>query len=421
MAANDTIPVPEARIARFERMAFGMFIHWGLYSQLGRGEWVMHREQIPKEEYAKLKDTFTAADFDGRAIARTAREAGMKYITLTTRHHEGFSLYDTRGLSDFDAPHSPAGRDLIAEFVDGCRAEGIVPFFYHTTLDWRWQSHSCDESAFNEYLDYLHASVEVLCTHYGDIGGLWFDGDWSRRTADWKHDRLYGMIRRLQPEAMIINNTGIGDEGRIGHSLVDSVTFEQSMPKPLDRRGHEKYIAGEMCQTMNSHWGVGGNDFSFKSPANVIENLAGCRKVGANYLLNVGPTAEGAIPAYEAATLATAGRWAQAHERPVYEGKPVAVQCQGRDFLLEADGKLYWFVHDLRIAGHGQVTVSVGGAGPRVASNFKCPIQSVRWMDNGEALSFAQNADQGLATIDFTGYPYGTNMVVRVAEIELGE
>lgn len=416
---NQEIPVPEPRVERFERLAYGMFIHWGVYSQLGRGEWVMNREQIPVAEYTKLKDTFTAADFDGRAIARVAKDAGMKYVTLTTRHHDGFSLYDTRGLSDFDAPHSPAGRDLIAEFAEGCRAEGVVPFFYHTTLDWRWQSQSCDEAAFNEYLDYLHQSVEVLCTHYGPIGGLWFDGDWSRRTADWKHDRLYGTIRRLQPEAMIINNTGIGNEGKVSHPDVDSVTFEQSMPKALDRRGHAKYIAGEMCQTMNSHWGIGANDFSFKSPANIIENLAGCRKVGANYLLNVGPTATGAIPDYETAALAVAGRWAEQNAIPVYEGKPTGIACQGRDFVLAANGRLYWFVHDLRIAGHGQVTVSVGGAGPRAAQGIKHPIRQARWLDNGEELAFAQNPEAGVATVHFTGYPYGTNLVVRVAELEL--
>ena len=129
------IPAPLPRIAEFEKFGMGMFIHWGLYSQLGRGEWVMFHEKIPKNEYMRLADTFTAENFDSRAIAALAKRAGMKYITITTRHHDGFSLYDTKGLSVFDAPHSAAGRDLIREFVDGCRAEGIVPCFYHTTLD----------------------------------------------------------------------------------------------------------------------------------------------------------------------------------------------------------------------------------------------------------------------------------------------
>ena len=130
------IPIPEKRVAEFENLGFGMFIHWGLYSQLGRGEWVQHMERIPREEYMQLAKTFTASKFDAGKIARTAKAAGMKYITLTTRHHEGFSLYDTKGLNTYDAPHSAAGRDLIREYVDACNAEGIKPFFYHTTLDW---------------------------------------------------------------------------------------------------------------------------------------------------------------------------------------------------------------------------------------------------------------------------------------------
>ena len=129
-----TLPVPEPRVARFEELAFGMFIHWGLYSLLGHGEWVMSEQGIDVNEYRKLKDRFGAEDFDGKAIAKLAREAGMRYIILTTRHHDGFSLYDTRGLDDFDAPHSLAKRDLIAEFVEGCRSYDISPCF--TTLCW---------------------------------------------------------------------------------------------------------------------------------------------------------------------------------------------------------------------------------------------------------------------------------------------
>ena len=156
------IPVPEKRIADFENMGFGMFIHFGMYSQLGRGEWIMNIADMPVEEYSKLKDTFTAKDFDGRKIAKIAKAAGMKYITLTTRHHDGFSLYDTKGLCDYDAPHSAAGRDLIRDFVDGCNAEGIMPMFYHTTLDWYQPSF---KNNFPEYLEYLRRSVEVLCTN----------------------------------------------------------------------------------------------------------------------------------------------------------------------------------------------------------------------------------------------------------------
>lgn len=419
---NLTIPVPEPRVARFEKLAFGMFIHWGLYSQLGEGEWVQHLKNIPLDEYRKLKDAFTARGFDARAIARLAKDAGMRYITLTTRHHEGFSLYDTRGLSDYDAPHSPAGRDLVAEFVEACRAEDILPFLYHTTVDWQWNgmnTATCSDSDFEKYLDYLHASVEILCTQYGPIGGLWFDGNWSRPQADWKEDRLYGLIRRLQPEAMIINNTGIGHEGVLGHSALDSVTFEQSAARPLDRRGHAKYVAGEMNQTLNEHWGVGAKDFQYKSIGGIIRFLACCRRAGANYLLNMGPSADGAIPELEAAMLRKVGHWTRMFADAIYEGKPDPdVKCQGDDFLLNAGGKSYYFAFDLNINGHENVTVGIRGGGPRAIYGLKRAIRQARWMDNQETLPFCQDAEAGLCALHLTGYPYGSQMVVRVAEID---
>ena len=409
-----TIPKPEPRIERFEKLAYGMFIHWGLYSQLGKGEWIMHLANMPKDEYAKLKDTFTAQDFDGREIAKLARDAGMRYITITARHHDGFSLYDTCGLSDYDAPHSPAGRDLIAEFVQGCRAEGILPFFYHTTLDWYQDSFRDD---FEEYLAYLRQSVELLCTNYGPIGGLWFDGNWSKTDADWQLDALYGLIRKHQPEAMIINNTGLEARGQVIHREIDSVTFEQGRPEPLDRRGMSKYVAGEMCQTMNQHWGLGQRDFAYMSPKELIENFAACRKVGANYLLNVGPTASGKIPAYEAATLRRVGEWIKLYGDLLYEGKPVSVVGMGDDFALKHDGSVYLFIHRLSVQGDKNVVRMTSGAGPRSFMGLERRATSVRWLDNGEELSFAQDVDSGLLVVNATGYPYGANLVVRVAEL----
>lgn len=412
-------PKPLPYVTRFEKLGYGMFLHWGLYSQLGQGEWFRLLGANDKASYDRLIDTFTAADFDARAWARLARESGMRYITLTTRHHDGFSLYDTRGLSDHDAPHSPAKRDLIAEFVEGCRQEKIVPFFYHTTLDWRWGSDTCSLKEFNPYLDYLNASVEVLCKHYGPIGGLWFDGNWSRKD-DWKESRLYATIRKYQPEAMIVNNTGLGAGGRLGHPEIDSTTFEQALPTLPDRRGLDKYVAGEMCQTMNAHWGMGKNDLSFMSPAQIIENLALSRKAGANYLLNVGPTAQGGIPEYERAALRCAGRWVAQYEAILRHARPLSCGCSGRDFLLKQGRKYFYFAFDLQVAGHANVTVTGGksGPGPRTITGLSGKIKAARWLDNGEELSFAQNGKTGDALVHLTGYPYGTQLVVRVAEIE---
>ncbi len=412
--SDEVAPEPLPRIARFERMAYGMFIHWGLYSQLGRGEWVMNREKIPKEEYKKLRDTFTAKDFDGRKIASIARQAGMKYITLTSRHHDGFSLYDTRGLTDHDVMHTPAGRDLIKDFTDGCRAEGIVPFLYHTTLDWWQESFNKD---FDAYLDYLNNSVEILCTQYGPIGGLWFDGNWSKKDADWKEDRLYATIRKHQPEAIIVNNTGLHQRGKVGNPEIDSVTFEQGRPTPRDQRGMPKYVAGEMCQTMNRHWGLGKNDFAYMGPPQIIDNLCACRKVGANYLLNVGPTAEGAIPDYESAALRRSGDWVRMHADAIYDGKPAGIAGEGDDFGLDAKGKKFLFVHNLGTRGSANVAVGPTGAGPRKFTGINTPVTKAEWVDSGQSLKFEQDLKAGTLTVHCTGFPYGTNTVVRLVRL----
>lgn len=409
------VPVPSKRVADFENLAFGMFIHWGLYSQMGKGEWVWNMHKIPKEEYVKLFDTFTAENFDAKKIAKMAKAAGMKYITLTTRHHEGFSLYDTCGLSDFDAPHSPAGRDLIREFVDACNEEGIVPFFYHTTLDWYQESF---ENDFDAYLEYLRKSVEILCKNYGKIGGLWFDGNWSKPDADWKLDELYSTIRKYQPEAMIINNTGLSATGEIGHPEIDSVTFEQGLPRPMDREGMSKYVSGEMCYTINDHWGCGDLDLNYKSPKNLIETLAICRKAGANLLLNIGPNGDGSIPMMMEATLRTVGQWVELYDDIIRHGRPCGIESNGKDFGLKMpDGSIYLFIHDLPIVGDDNVTVGHGLKVNTIRSftGVSEKVNKVTWLDSGKELPFAQN--DGIFSMDAIGYPYGKNLVVRVAKL----
>ncbi|MBQ3124281.1 MAG: alpha-L-fucosidase [Clostridia bacterium] len=408
-----SIPVAKQYILDFEQMGLGMFIHWGLYSQLGRGEWVLFNEKLDINEYKKLADTFTAEDFDAEEIARTAKAAGCKYITLTTRHHEGFSLYDTCGLNEFDAPHTPAGRDLIREFVDACNKYGLMPMFYHTTLD--WYNKDFDEN-FDEYLEYLRKSVETLCKNYGKIGGLWFDGNWSKPDSDWKVDELYATIRKYQPEAMIINNTGLEHRGDVGNLEVDSVTFEQGKPTPMNREGMPKYLAAEMCHTLNDHWGIGYDDLCYKSPTELIQSLCDCRKVGANYLLNIGPEAQGKVNNYQKELLGLLGRWMELFGEAIYNGRPCGVGGIGNNFGLKStDGKsLYLFVYDLAIKGDDNVTVDGKYSGAYAFGGVKDEIISVKWMDNDEELSFVQGDD--MLAVNFTGQPYGKSYPVRVAK-----
>lgn len=411
------IPQPAKFISDFEQLGFGMFIHFGLYSQMKQGEWIFHQtDDLTMEEYAKLKDTFTAEDFDAEDIVRTAHDAGCRYICLTTRHHEGFSLYDTRGLSDFDAPHSPAHRDLIKEFTDACRKYDIVPFFYHTSLD--WYQKDFDEN-WEKYLEYLRASVEVLCRNYGPVGGFWFDGHWSKPEADWHDDRLYGTIRRYQPNAMIINNSGVNMLGAVGNNEIDAVTFEQGRPTPMNREGADKYRAAEMCETMNGHWGYNENDVNYKSPRTLIENLCACRKVGANYLLNIGPTEQGGIDPVQRQYLSLIGKWMKVYGEAIYNGRPYVYDNGGDDFVMKsADGKyLYFFCFHPGEEGNENVTVDVAGNRLNVFRGVKDKVRSICWMDNGQPLEYTQNGDE--FSVRFNGFPYRYNYAVRVAKAEI--
>lgn len=419
MAASAPAPSPVLEapdyIRKFEDRAFGLFIHYGLYSLAERGEWHMHWHNIPREDYARYVERFTASGFDARKLVRTAKEAGMRYICLGTRHHEGFSLYDTCGLNTFDAPHSPAGRDLVREFSDACDEEGMGKFFYHTTLDWKVDSFDND---WEGYLRYLNDSVEILCTRYGRVDGLWFDGNWSRRDRDWKEDALYSLIRKHQPEAIIVNNSSTGAPGQIGHPMVDVATFEQASAGAL-KEGRTRYVAKERCETFACHWGVSKRDYEYKSPAEIIRILTECRGMGCNLLLNIGPEADGSIPAYEAASLAIVGRWIRTCGESLYEGRPAQVSVRGRDFVLEAPGGYYYFAHGIEIDKFLTVHKGEYGSGLKTVQGELPPVKRVCWVDNGEELAFSQDRAKGMFTFQATRHPYGEQYVVRVARLEV--
>ena len=402
------IPEPEERIAQFESLGFGMFIHYGLYSLMGKGEWIQYFEKIPRDKYAQLMSEFKAEKFRPREIAALARQAGMKYIVLTTRHHEGFSLYDTRGLSDFDITHSAAGRDLVAEFAEACRAEGIIPFLYHTTLDW----HNPDyDNNFPAYLHWLRQSVEVLCTNYGKIGGFWFDGNWDRLDADWQEDLLYEIIRKHQPEAVIINNPGMGFAGKLTNKEVDVASFEQGRPVKRNQEGCLKYTAGEMSQTINGHWGCGKNDFAYKSVPELIKTMCVCRGAGANYLLNIGPDGSGKLPEMACATLKILGKWIDFYRKPFYQGRPVDIRGEGDDFVLQTpDGGLFFFVFGLSDEAGDK-----NRPGIRIFRGITKKVECLSWVDTGKPIEFFQDEDKEMICFHAAGFDYGDNMVVRAA------
>ena len=298
-------PLPD-RLAWFREARFGMFIHWGLYSLLGRGEWVMNREQIPGAEYRKLADRFTAEHYDPRRWAAIARDAGMRYAVLTTRHHEGFCLWDSRVCS-FNAVNSAAKRDLVAEYVEAFRDAGLKVGLYHSLGDWHnpdWKAgYEGDAAAKQRFIAYTHELVRELMTGYGTIDVLWYDLPQNYTPAEWRSVELNAMARRLQP-GILINNRAMTTE--------DFATPEQSAePSPPGR-------AWESCMTLNESWGYCPGDRRFKSPRDVIRILGGVAENGGNLLLNVGPDGTGRIPEESVSILREVGDWLREHGEAIY-------------------------------------------------------------------------------------------------------
>lgn len=391
-------------ITDFQNMALGVFVHFGLYSVVGKGEWYsfgMTDEQ--RKEYEKAASKFFVKKDWARKLVAVVKKAGAKYITLTTRHHEGFSLFDACGLSDFDAPHSACGRDLVAEFVDECNKAGIVPFFYHTLVDWHEPTYQADFAA---YIDYLVKSVELLCTRYGKIGGFWFDGYWDKPDADWQFDRLYGTIRKYQPTAMIINNTGLNALGQVLHNEIDSVTFERGKPFFVDNSDRPR--AGEMCEGLTDHWGYAKRDICVKSPKQVVETFVDCRKYNCNLLLNSGPKGDGSLTEIEKSTLLYLGEWIRANksfvygsERAEFDADNAVVFRKGNDYYVAIDN----------VPMSANANVARAQSTKQAVLHTSRKIKSAVWLDNGKRANFADNV------LDVEPFEYGTALGTRVAKI----
>ena len=347
---------------------YGMFIHWGVYSIPARGEWVMYQEHIPHQEYAPLAAKFAPKKYDPDAWVRLAKEAGMRYMVLTTRHHDGFSLFDSQ-VSEFTAPKTAAKRDLVRAYVEACHRGGMRVGFYYSLLDWRYPAYfkgaEKDPAGWKELVDYVHAQVRELCSNYGQVDILWYDGGWPHTAEDWRSEELNAMVRKLQPE-IIINNRARTPE--------DFDTPEQHI------RASTLGRPWEACMTLNDSWGYNAADQNWKTPKQVIQNLVRCCNGGGNFLLNVGPKPDGTIPSESERILRKVGRWLRRNEGAIYGAVPSPFRASTGMSTLKGS-TLY--MHVLRWPGK-EITF------PCIANT----VRSVHLLEGGRPVKFEQKADR---------------------------
>jgi alpha-L-fucosidase len=356
----------------FQDARFGLFIHWGVYSVLGDGEWVMNNRKMTAGEYEKLPARFNPTQFDPAAWVALAKAAGMKYITITSKHHDGFAMWDSQ-VSDWTITRrTPYKKDVLKMLADECRKQGVKLFFYHSHLDWHHPDyyprgrtgHSSgrpDHGDFKKYLDYMDAELAELCSgRYGPIAGIWFDGWWDqqlpkeervgdpRKTrVDWRLRRTYDLIHKLQPQALIGNNHHV-----VPFAGEDFQMFERDLPggntAGFNTDSKPGALPLETCDTINGAWGYNKNDKRFKSTKQLLHYLIRAAGQNANFLLNVGPMPTGEIQPEFVERLRTMGQWLENNGQSIYatRGGPVAPQKWGVTTHAKKRDRIYVHILD---------------------------------------------------------------------------
>lgn len=412
-----------ARLKWWSEARFGMFIHWGVYSvpagewngHTDYAEWFLEQTHMPVSQYEKYADQFNPVKFDADAWVRAAKGAGVKYIVITSKHHDGFGMFPSQ-LSDWCISRTPFKRDPLKELAAACKAQGIRFCLYYSIMDWHhpdwgnrreWNDVAAKESPpdMDRYDAYLKGQLKELLTHYGPIALLWFDGQWEDPWTKERGDDLYRYVRSLQP-GVIVNNRvskpassssgGFAQPGDMG----DYGTPEQTIPPT----GFGPGVYWESCMTMNDHWGYNKNDHHWKSAQTLVRNLIDCASKGGNYLLNVGPTSEGVIPEASLERLKEIGEWMQVNGEAIYDtsASPFARRLPWGRCTQKTSGnvtKIYLHVFDSPTNGQ----LLVPGLNTKVQKAYLLADQSQQMLttkkvDGGVQVRLPANATKGIST-----------------------
>lgn len=368
MQAQTYQPSPEIQQAQreFQDKKFGIFLHWGIYSMLGQGEWVMQNRNINYQEYPKISAGFYPSKFNADEWVQAIKASGAKYITITSRHHDGFAMWNS-AASDYNiVKATPFKRDVLKELSEACQRHGIALHFYYSHLDWGrldyplgrtglGTSRPKDQQDWKHYQKFMNDQLTELLTQYGPIGAIWFDGVWDHDSDatpfDWQLRPQYDLIHRLQPSCLVANN----------HHLVpfdgeDVQIFERDLPGEnkagySGENGVSKTLPLESCETMNRTWGYNITDSLYKTPKEIIHLLVGAAGRNANLLLNIGPEPNGELPAEAVSRLKAVGEWMGQYGETIYGTRGGEVEPHPWGVTTCKDNRLFVHILDLQDSG----------------------------------------------------------------------
>jgi len=360
---NESKAQKDARLEWWRQARFGMFIHWGLYAipagewngKTEYAEWIMTQAQIPVEEYEKFCSQFNPVKFDASQWVRMAKGAGMKYLVITSKHHDGFCLWDSE-VSDYDViDRTPFKRDILMELAAACKQQGLTLCFYYSIMDWHhpdylprreWEKRPSEGADYQTYMSYMKSQLKELVIRY-DPAVLWFDGEWE---DTWTHEeglKLYDYVRSLKPDIIINNRVDKGRKGMQGMNKDESFAGDFGTPEQEIPRTGLPGVDWERCMTMNRHWGWNKQDKEFKSTEDLIRKLVDITSKGGNYLLNIGPKADGAFPQESIERLKQIGEWMDVNGESIYgtTASPLADLPWGRCTKRIDNDKTVLYLH----------------------------------------------------------------------------
>lgn len=397
----------------FQDAKFGLFVHWGVYSILGNGEWVMHNTKIPIKQYEKLPGFFYPMNFDPAEWVQLVKDAGMKYITITSKHHDGFAMYDS-DVSDYDiVDRTPFGKDVLKALKEECDKQGIKLFFYYSHLDWHHPEFYEDgrtggdylgrtgERDFSEYIDYMNSQLEELLTGYGEVGGIWFDGIWDNLDANWQLQKTYDIIHDLQPGCLIGNNHHLAPKPG-----EDFQMFEKDLPGKNSTGWAADQTVGllplETCETIsgNGSWGFNIYDKKTKSVEDLIKYMVKAAGYNSNFLLNVGPMPDGNLRPEHVKVLKEMGEWLDKYGETIYGTRGGPFEPKPWGVSTQKENKIY--IHLLDWTDPALVLPSVPQR-----------IKKASVFGSGEQVSIDQNSERII--LDFPArHPSVVDMVIQL-------